>query len=70
MHIVGLYTYLPLTSMLDGVDGQRHPSAALPSGMARYPLYREAGWLPGLCAYIHIHMPIHIYYKIIKKDVM
>jgi len=39
---------LSLTSALDGVDGQRHASAALPPVTARCPLYEEAGWAPGL----------------------
>ena len=29
------------------VGGQRHAPAALPPGMARYPLYRKLGWGPG-----------------------
>jgi len=32
---------LSLTSMLDGVVGQRHASAALPPGKTQYPLYRR-----------------------------
>jgi len=32
---------LSLTSTLDGVGDQRHAPAALPTGMARYPLYRR-----------------------------
>ena len=32
---------LSLTSVLDGVGGQRHAPAALPPGMNRYPLYRK-----------------------------
>ena len=35
---------LSLTSALDGVAGQRHAPAALPSGKTRYQLYR---WLGG-----------------------
>ena len=34
---------LSLTSALDGVGGQRHAPAALPSGKTRYPLYRRLG---------------------------
>jgi hypothetical protein len=34
---------LPSTSALDGVDGQRHAPADLPSGKIRYPLYRRLG---------------------------
>ena len=34
---------LPLTSALDGVDGQRHVPAVLPPGKTRYPLYRRLG---------------------------
>jgi len=34
---------LTLTSVLDGVGGQRHASAALPPGKTRYPLYRRLG---------------------------
>ena len=34
---------LSLTLALDGVGGQRHAAAALPSGMTRYPLYRRLG---------------------------
>ena len=37
-----MYSYtLSLTSAPDGVGGQRHYSAALPSGKTRYPLYRR-----------------------------
>ena len=32
-----------LTSVLDGVGGQRHAPAALPPGKTRYPLYRRLG---------------------------
>ena len=32
---------LSLTSALDGVGGQRHAPAALPTGKTRYPLYRR-----------------------------
>ena len=34
---------LSLTSVLDGVGGQRHAPAALPPGKTRYPLYRRLG---------------------------
>jgi hypothetical protein len=34
---------LSLTSALDGVDGQRHASATLPSGKTQHPLYRRLG---------------------------
>ena len=34
---------LPLTSALDGVDGQRHAPAALPPGKTRYPLNWRLG---------------------------
>ena len=34
---------LPLTSALDGVDGQRHAPGALSPGKTRYPLYRRLG---------------------------
>jgi hypothetical protein len=34
---------LSLTSALDGVGGQRHAPAALPSGKTRYPLNRRLG---------------------------
>ena len=34
---------LSLTSVLDGVGGQRHTPAALPPGKTRYPLYRRLG---------------------------
>jgi hypothetical protein len=34
---------LSLTSVLDGVGGQRHAPAALPLGKTRYPLYRRLG---------------------------
>jgi hypothetical protein len=40
----GEYRYsstLSLTSALDGVDGQRHASAALSPGLNRYPSYRR-----------------------------
>ena len=36
---------LSLTSALDGVDGQRHAPAALPTG--KRPGSQEAGWVPG-----------------------
>ena len=32
-----------LTSVLDGLGGQRHTLAALPRGKTRYPLYRRLG---------------------------
>jgi hypothetical protein len=51
---------LPLTSMLDGVGGQRHASAGLPLGMFRYPLYRGGRVAPRVvCVYSCIS--IHIY---------
>ena len=34
---------LPSTSALEGVGGQRHAPAALPSGKTRYPLCRRLG---------------------------
>ena len=34
---------LSLTSVLDGVGGQRLAPAALPPGKTRYPLYRRLG---------------------------
>ena len=34
---------LSLTSLLDGVGGQRHAPAALPPRKTRYPLYRRLG---------------------------
>jgi hypothetical protein len=34
---------LSIPSALDGVDGQGHAPAALPSGKNRYPLYRRMG---------------------------
>ena len=34
---------LSLTSALDGVGAQRHPSAALPPGITRYPFYTKLG---------------------------
>jgi hypothetical protein len=34
---------LSLTSVLDGMGGQRHTPAALPPGKTRYPLYRRLG---------------------------
>jgi len=42
----GEYRYRPtlsLTSVPDGVGGQRHAPAALPPGKTRYPLYRRLG---------------------------
>jgi len=33
----------PSTSALEGVGGQRHDPAALPSGKTPYPLYRRMG---------------------------
>jgi hypothetical protein len=42
----GEYRYsstLPLTSMLDGVGGQRHAPAALCPEKTQYPLYRRLG---------------------------
>ena len=38
-------TTLSLTSALDGVGGQSHAPAVLPSGRTRYPLYRRLGGL-------------------------
>jgi hypothetical protein len=48
----GEYRYsstLSLTSMLDGVGGQRNAPAALPPGKTRYSLYRGLGGLQGRC---------------------
>jgi hypothetical protein len=42
----GEYIYsftLSLTSVLRGVSGQGHASAALPPGKTQYPLYRKLG---------------------------
>jgi hypothetical protein len=39
---------LSLTSVVDGVGGQRHASAALPPGKTWYPLYRRLGGPQGL----------------------
>jgi hypothetical protein len=36
-----------LTTALDGVGGQRHAPATLPTGKIRYPLYRRLGWPQG-----------------------
>jgi hypothetical protein len=36
-------SFLSLTSTLDGVGGQRHVPAALPTKKTRYPLYRRLG---------------------------
>jgi len=36
-----------LTSALDGVSGQRHAPAALPSRKDPVPAVQEAGWAPG-----------------------
>jgi hypothetical protein len=38
---------LSLTSVLDGVGGQRQAPHALPSGKTRYPSYRRLGGLQG-----------------------
>ena len=39
-----MYSFtLSLTSVLDGVGGQRHASAALLPGKSRYPLYGRLG---------------------------
>ena len=38
---------LPLTSVLDGVGGQRHAPAALPPGKGPVPTVQEAGWASG-----------------------
>jgi hypothetical protein len=40
---------LSLTSVLDGVGGQRHAPVALPLGKTRYLLYRRLGGPQGLC---------------------
>ena len=37
------YSTVSLTSMLDGVGGQRHAPAALPPGKIRHPLYIRLG---------------------------
>ena len=37
---------LPLTSVLDGVGGQRHAQTALLPGKTRFLLYRRLGWAP------------------------
>ena len=34
-----------LTSLLDGLDCQRHAPAALPPGETRYTFYRRLGWI-------------------------
>jgi len=36
-----------MTSALDGVDGQRHASAAFTPGLDTVPIVKEAGWAPG-----------------------
>jgi hypothetical protein len=38
---VQLYSFV--TSALEGVGGQHHAPAALPTGKTRYPLYRRLG---------------------------
>jgi len=35
--------FIGLTFALDGLDGQRHAPAALPSGKTRYQFYRSLG---------------------------
>ena len=43
-----MYSFtLSLTSVLDGVGGQRHAPAALTPGKTRFPLYRRSCWPPG-----------------------
>ena len=44
---VELYSTLSLNSALDGVGGQRHFPAALPTGKTRNPLYRGLSKSPG-----------------------
>jgi hypothetical protein len=39
--------FLPLTSALDEVGGQRHAPATLLQGKTRYPFYRRLGWTHG-----------------------
>jgi hypothetical protein len=43
-----MYSYIiSLISALDGVGGQRHVPATLPTGKTRYPLYRRLDGLQG-----------------------
>jgi hypothetical protein len=48
---------LSLPSALDGVDGQLHALAALPSGKTRYPLYRRLGGLQGWAGRVQRILP-------------
>jgi len=40
---IEVHSIISLTSLLDGVGGQRHAPAALYPGMTRYPSYRRMG---------------------------
>jgi hypothetical protein len=42
-------TTLSLTSVLDGLSGQRHTAAALTPGKTRYPLHSTLGKPQGGC---------------------
>jgi hypothetical protein len=48
---------LSLTSVLDGMGGQRHAPAALPPGKARYPLYRRLGGPQSWSGRVHTISP-------------
>ena len=57
----GEYMYsstLSLTSVLDGVSGQRHGPAALPPGKTRSPLYGRLGGPQGRCGRVAVS-PLH-----------
>ena len=48
---------LPSTSALDGVGGQRHALAALPSEKFRYPLYTRLGGPQGRSGRVRKNSP-------------
>jgi hypothetical protein len=56
------YNYtLSLTSALEGVGGQRHAPAALPTRKTRYPFYRRLGGPQGRSEHTHTHTHTYIY---------
>ena len=48
---------LSLTSAIDGVGGQSHPPAALPTVKTRYPLYRRLGGPQGRSGRVRKMLP-------------
>jgi len=53
---------LALTSVLDGVGGQRHTLAALTPGKTWYPLYRRLGGPQPVCTGLENLAPTGIWY--------